>query len=230
LVVLCSLWFAGAVWASPGEPDILGQQDYLAYREAQIQEVAFKSPAELLGSNNIFYLGADEIEWVELEAILDEYFDVLRASGYDLQRFQQLAARLELYQIRLKRGCIPVGYYSIGESRVYLEESLFQEGINPNFARSVVYHEKVHANQLKRLDRQVLRFDQKQSYRNKLEEIGAHYNQIRYILRFGDEEALGKVLANSNQQRMFPNLQKFYPHDNPVVAAIRAFLKKYAGT
>lgn len=227
--LLFCLAVSGNVLASSEELEQIARQQYLDYRTEQIRQVRFHTYGDLQGSKNIFYLAVDFAEWAQIEGILDAYFAAVGAEGYDPQRFERLAADLDGHGITVKR-CIPIGYYSIWEDRVYVDEGLFQGDANPNFSKSVVYHEKVHDHQLGTLDRQVLRIDQKERYFNKLEEIGAHYGQIRYVLQSRDLEAVEKALANSNRQRMFENIRAYYPPDDPVITAIRLFLIKYAGT
>ena len=95
--------------------------------------------------------------------------------------------------------------------------------------KSVIYHEKVHEQQLKRLDGRALKVDQKQRYQNKLQEIGAHYAQIRWVLERGEGRAVELVLANSAREGMVPNLLRYYPVSDPVAQAVRRYLRKYTG-
>ncbi len=232
LVLAAAIGLGGLVGLGAQEPlQELFWRHYIDFREEQVYQTSVKSPAELAQAGNIFYLGVEEGEWRRLEGLLDEYFRRLGQEGFRAERLAALERALRGHNVQLDT-CDPVGYYSLWQDRVYLDRGLFGGQAEALFVKSVLYHEKVHENQLKRLDLRALRVDQKQRYQNKLQEIGAHYMQIRWVLeREGvDGPALELVLANSAREGMVPNLLRYYPDSDPVVQVIRLYLRKYTGT
>ena len=233
LALLLALGAAGAAARLEAQELAAGElfwKHYIDFREAQVHETAVKSPAELARAQaNIFYMGVDEREWTRLEVLLDDYFGRLAREGFLAADLAALEKSLLAFNVQVDT-CNPIGYYSLWQGRVYVDRGLFRGGADPLFVKSVIYHEKVHEQQLRRLDGRALKVDQKQRYQNKLQEIGAHYAQIRWVLERGQGQAVELVLANSAREGMVPNLLRFYPASDPVVQAVRLYLRMYTGT
>ena len=152
----------------------------------------------------------------------------LERGGFRAAELAGLERQLGAFNVQVDT-CNPIGYYSLWQGRVYVDRGLFRGGTEALFVKSVIYHEKVHEQQLKRLDGRALKVDQKQRYQNKLQEIGAHYAQIRWVLERGEGRAVELVLANSAREGMVPNLLRYYPVSDPVAQAVRLYLRKYTG-
>ena len=227
LALLLALGAAGAAARLEAQEPVTR---YISFRSAQVYEAAVKSPAELARAQaNIFYMGVDGREWTRLEALLDGYFGRLAKRGFLAADLAALKKQLLAFNVQVDT-CNPIGYYSLWQGRVYVDRGLFRGGADPLFVKSVIYHEKVHEQQLRRLDGRALKVDQRQRYQNKLQEIGAHYAQIRWVLERGQGQAVELVLANSAREGMVPNLLRFYPASDPVVQAVRLYLRMYTGT
>ncbi len=233
LLAATLLVLAGAVGLGAQEPAAAGElfwKHYIDFRDAQVYQASVGSPAELARrQENIFYLGVEEREWGRLEALLDGYFARLEREGFQGPALAALERGLAAFNVQVDT-CNPIGYYSLWQDRVYVDRSLFRGGTDAVFVKSVIYHEKVHEQQLMRLDGRALKVDQKQRYQNKLQEIGAHYAQIRWVLGQADGRALELTLANSSREGMVPALLRYYPDSDPVVQAVRLYLRKYNGT
>jgi len=228
------LTLAGAAGAAAQEPlSVNGElfwKHYIDFRAAQVYEASAANAGELGRlQDNIFYMGVDEREWAALEALLDGYFARLAAEGFRPAALAGLEGALAGYNVQLDT-CNPVGYYSLWQDRVYVDRGLFRGASGAVWVKSVIYHEKVHEQQLRRLDGRALKVDQKQRYQNKLQEIGAHYAQIRWVLAQADGRAVEMTLGNSAREGMVPALLRYYPESDPVVQALRAYLRKYNGT
>ena len=197
-------------------------QQYQVFVTAHAQEVSLRGGAVSSTSTNIFYLGADEREWEQIDAILDLYFGGLTAENQN-ERLGQLKTVLQIYGV-LIRPTNPIGLYHISRDEVYVDTSLFRHDANANFTKSIIYHEKIHQNQNRTFDRDILKVDQRQKYAEKIEEIAAHYLQLRFVIETADPEAVQLTLRNSNRWNMFPGILATYPQDDVAVKVIREFM------
>ena len=218
LLAFCVLFIGGFAAAfSDGE-----MQQYQVFKQNSIQEIALRTDSVQLPSNNIFYLTPDSREWEQIDAILDLYFDGLTKENQD-QRMAQLKVLLGLYKVTVQ-PTDPVGLYHIGKDEVFADTSLFEYSANSTYTKSIIYHEKTHQRQNRVFDRELMKVDQRQRYADKLEEIAAHYNQIRFVVEKGDPEAIEMALKNSNRWSMFSGILQSYPGSDRVVRVIRQYM------
>jgi len=191
---------------------------------AVADSIAVRGGSPLGADTGVLYLGVEPTEWQALAELLNGYFDRLAAKGYSDDNLAVLAATLsELHRVQLTDVNPAAGYYNLWQDQVYADKRLFCGLANPVYVASVIHHEKIHQSQCRRLDRLFLRDDQMRRYPEKLQEIGAHYGQIKWVLGTGDASALAMVLANSSRLGMFPALLRTYRTDDPVVWAVRRF-------
>ena len=190
---------------------------------AGADSIALRGRSPAGADAGILYLGVEPSEWQALAELLEDYFDRLAADGYSEDSCAALAAALsDRHRVQLA-DVSPAGYYDAWQDRVYADKRLFCGLANRVYVLSVIHHEKIHQNQCRRLDSLFLREDQVRRYPEKLQEICAHYGQIKWVLGTGDRSALAAVLANSCRLGMFPGLLRTYRADDPVLRAVRRF-------
>ncbi len=201
--------------------------NWVSYREAQIQEASLKTRFELVLSHNILHITPDRQEWEALETILNEYFSAIEEE-YRPEHLARLEAELAPFGIYMGNRR-PIGYYQISRQEIHLNYLLFKSGANAGYSKSILYHELTHKYQNLLIDPVILKIDQRQSYQEKLEEVGAHYNQILYVLQYGDMNSIYMTLENSYRQKMFPTILASYPSDDQVIRLIKAYQAEKKG-